>query len=116
MRIWVHHENIPSVKCLVPKSKPEEDQLVGFHLSIPIGYVESATLFCATTKTIKYWTLETLPMRNTVPPRHLDNLVETNPPQTYEAEEAVAEWFPLGYPGVAMALCCAWGGFQVSNI
>ena len=29
-------------------------------------------------------------MRNTVPPYHLDNLLDTNPPQTYEAEAAVA--------------------------
>ena len=27
-------------------------------------------------------------MRNTVPPYHLDNLLDTNPPQTYEAEAA----------------------------
>ena len=39
MRIWVHLEDILSVAFLVPKSTPEEDQLVGFHLSIPMGYV-----------------------------------------------------------------------------
>ena len=88
MRIWVHLENIPSVDFLVLKSKLEEDQLVGFHLSIPMGYVESATLFCATTKNAKDLALDTLPTRNKAPPRHLENLVDTNPPQTYEAEAA----------------------------
>ena len=40
MRIWVRLEDIPSVAFLVPKATPEEYQLVGFHLSIPMGYVE----------------------------------------------------------------------------
>ena len=39
MRIWVRLEDIPSVAFLVPKATLEEDQLVGFHLSIPMGYV-----------------------------------------------------------------------------
>ena len=39
MRIWVRLEDIPSVAFLVPKATPEEDQLVGFYLSIPMGYV-----------------------------------------------------------------------------
>ena len=33
-------KKLPSVAFLVPKSTPEEDQLVVFHLSIPMGYVE----------------------------------------------------------------------------
>ena len=47
MRIWVYLEDILSVAFLVPKATPDEDQLVGFHLSIPMGYVESAAFFCA---------------------------------------------------------------------
>ena len=48
-------------------------------------------------------------MRNIVPPRHLDNLVETNPPQTYEAEAAVAvaaknNWEALYLHAQAIAL------------
>ena len=39
MRIWVRLVNIPSVAFLVPKEREVEDQLVGFHLSIPMGYV-----------------------------------------------------------------------------
>ena len=60
MRIWVSLEDIPLVAFLVPKATPDEEQLVGFHLSIPMGYVESAAFFCATTKTVKERTLETL--------------------------------------------------------
>ena len=45
MRIWVQIEDIPSVAFLVPKATPDEEQLVGFHLLIPMGYVESDAFF-----------------------------------------------------------------------
>ena len=74
---------------LVPKSTPEEDQLVGFHLSIPIGYVESAAFLCATTETVKDHTLDTLYTRHNASPHHLEDLADTKPPQT-SAEDAEA--------------------------
>ena len=82
MRIWVLLEDIPAVAFLVPKATPEEDQLVGFHLSIPMGYVESATFFCATNETVKDQTLDTLSTRYNTPPHHLGDLAYTKPPQT----------------------------------
>ena len=81
-------EDIPSVAFLVPKATAEEDQLVGFHLSIPMGYVESAAFFCATTETAKDRALDTLSMRHTAPPHHLENLADTKPPNTTEDEAA----------------------------
>ena len=77
------------VEFLVPKATPGEEQLVGFHLSIPMGYVEYSAFFCATTKTVKDRTLDTLSMRHTAPPHHLKDLADTKPPQTSE-EEATA--------------------------
>ena len=89
MRIWVRLENIPSVTFLVPKATPDEEQLVGFHLSIRMGYVESAAFFCATTYTVKDRTLDTLSMRHTAPPHNSEYLAETKLPKTSE-EEATA--------------------------
>ena len=89
MRIWVCFEDIPYVALLVPTSTPEEDQLVGFHISIPMGYVESAAFFCTTTKTVKDRTLDTLSTRHTALPYHIEDLADTKPPQT-SAEEVVA--------------------------
>ena len=63
--------------------------MVGFHLSITMGYVESAAFFCATTETVKERTLDTLSTRHTAPPNHLENLADTKPPQT-SAEEIAA--------------------------
>ena len=88
MRIWVRLEDIPSVAFLVPKATAEEDQLVGFHLSIPMGYVESAAFFCATTETVKDCALDTLSTRHTAPPHHLEKLAETKTPDTTEEEAA----------------------------
>ena len=88
MRIWVRLKDIPSVALLVPKATPEEDQLIGFHLSIPMWYVESASFFCAITETVKDGTLDTLSMRHTAPPHHLENLAETKPPEITAREIA----------------------------
>ena len=45
MRLWVHLEDTPFVEFLVPRKKHTDDQLVGFHLALPMGYVESAPFF-----------------------------------------------------------------------
>ena len=89
MLIWVRLEEIPSVAFLVLKTTLDEEQLVGCHLLIPMGYVKSAAFFCATTETVKDQTLDTLPTLHTAPPHHLENLTDTKPPQT-PAEEVAA--------------------------
>ena len=92
MRIWVHLEDIPSIAFLVPKATPNGDQQVGFHLSIPMGYVESPAFFCATTKTVKDRTLDTLSTRHTAPSHHLKDLVDTKPPQTSEKQATATQY------------------------
>ena len=82
MRIWVRLEDIPLVKFLVPKATPNEEQLVGFHLSRPMGYVEYAAFFCTTTNTVKEPALDTLSMCYTTPLHHLEDLADTKLPQT----------------------------------
>ena len=39
-------EEIPSVAFLIPKKHPCDDQLVSFHLSLPMDYVDSTPYFC----------------------------------------------------------------------
>ena len=86
-----------------------KDELVGFHHSIPMGYVESAAFFCATTETVKDRALDTLSMRHTAPPHHLENLAETKPPNTIENETAATsaadkDWDALSLHAWATAL------------
>ena len=42
MRLWVRMEDVPSVTFLIPKKIPIDTQLVGFQLSLPMGYVDNA--------------------------------------------------------------------------
>ena len=53
MRLWVNMEEFPLVDFLLPNNNPTDPQLVGFHLSLPMGYINSAANFCATTKPTK---------------------------------------------------------------
>ena len=45
-------EDVPSFAFLIPKKTPSDTQLVGFHLSLPMGYVDSAPYFCMATETV----------------------------------------------------------------
>ena len=49
MRLWVLMEDASSVAFLFPKKNPTDPQLVIFHLSLPMGYIDSSVYFCATT-------------------------------------------------------------------
>ena len=52
-----------SGRFLVPREKNSDPQLVGFHLSITMGYVESDPLFFMTTKMVKDRALNSLHVR-----------------------------------------------------
>ena len=74
MLIWFQLNYIPSVECIIPKDTDSESKLVGFHLSIPMGYMESVPLFCATTETIKYIANNAMHKRGEAPVHPLDVL------------------------------------------
>ena len=52
MRLWVRMDEVPSVALLIPKKNPRKTQLVGFHLSLPMGSVDSDPYFCMATETV----------------------------------------------------------------
>ena len=52
IKFWVRMEDVPSVALLIPKDTPRKTHLVVFHLSLPIGYIDSAPYFCMATKTM----------------------------------------------------------------
>ena len=51
-RLWVRMEDVPSINCIIPKNTPNDTQLVGSHLSLPMGYIDSGTYFCMATETV----------------------------------------------------------------
>ena len=56
-----------------------------------MGYVESATFFCATTKNVKERALDSLFTLHTAPPHHLENLAETKRPEATAKEVAATQ-------------------------
>ena len=45
MRLWESMEDSPSFAFLTPNKTPSDTQMVGFHLSFPMGYIGSAPYF-----------------------------------------------------------------------
>ena len=79
MRIWDRMNNITSIALLITKERGKEEQLVVFHLYTPMGYVESAPLFCAATETRKEMVNNTMDPRQTATNQPLEKFVETAP-------------------------------------
>ena len=52
MRLWVRMEDILSVAFLIPNNTPSNKQMVLFHLSLPMSYVDSAPYFCMEMETV----------------------------------------------------------------
>ena len=46
-------EDVPSFALFVSKKKPSNTQLMGFHLSLPMEYVDNAPYFCMATETVE---------------------------------------------------------------
>ena len=69
-------EDISSVAFIVSISSYTEDNLVGFHLFIPMEYVEPAALFCTSMEAVKDRVLNTPPQCNNDPPQPLEDLTE----------------------------------------
>ena len=63
MSIWVVLQDTPPVALLVPRASPTEEQIIIFHLSIPMGYVKFAELFCTAMGVVKDIFIITLPHR-----------------------------------------------------
>ena len=77
MRVWIRIEDVPKLAFVIPEAPGDRDVLVGFHLSCPMGYVESAPLFCATTETIADLANNDVKFTH---PHPLDHIADTPPP------------------------------------
>ena len=58
---------------LLPKKSPEGKQLVGFQLSLPMGYVHSAPHLCIVTETVADLVNASMDIRHTAPLHTLDH-------------------------------------------
>ena len=74
MRIWVRLEDTPSVGFLILRKIPTDKQLVGFHLSLTMGYVGIAPFFCLLTETITDMASAAMDDHNKAPPHPIVEL------------------------------------------
>ena len=59
-------EDVPSVDFLIHKKNTRDTQLVGYHLLIPMGYIDNAPYFCMAKETIAELTNEAIAQRKQV--------------------------------------------------
>ena len=86
MRVWVDIVDIPKLAFAIPPLPGDPDQLIGFHLSLPMGYVESASYFCSATETVADLTNHGTKL---VTPHPLEDIAHTMPPNTDPASSGV---------------------------
>ena len=73
MHLWLILilEYNPSTAFLLPKLNPYNKHLMGFHLSLPMGWVDSAPYFCMATEMVTYLANQAMPVRHTAAPHPL---------------------------------------------
>ena len=76
MRIWVRLEDTPSVGFLILRKIPTDKQLVGFHLSLTMGYVGIAPFFCLLTETITDMASAAMDDHHKAPPHPIVELAD----------------------------------------
>ena len=52
MHVWINAHDVAKLAFTIPKHPGDPEQFIGFHLSLPMGYVERVPSFCATTETV----------------------------------------------------------------
>ena len=63
MRLWMRMEDVLSVAFLILKNNTRDKHLVVFHLSLPMGYIDSAPYFCMETEILAELSNETIALR-----------------------------------------------------
>ena len=89
MWLWVRLEVTPPVEFLIPRKRPIDNHLVGFHLSLPMVYVDSAPYFCMYTEIIADMTNAAMDGRHTAPHQPLKRLEDA--PALIDREPKQAE-------------------------
>ena len=53
MRVYIRPEDLPRIAFVIPLQPVDANPLIGFHLSLPIVYVDSAPYFFCTSDTVE---------------------------------------------------------------
>ena len=78
MQLWVRLEDTLSVELLIPRKKPAYEQLVGFQLYLPMGYMDITPYLCMSTETIVDILNDSMDGRHMAPPHPLEGLADAS--------------------------------------
>ena len=67
-------EDIPSLAFRIPKKRSTDAQIIGFRLALPMVYINSSALFCATTEMATDMANNTILWLQTTPPHTLNKV------------------------------------------
>ena len=97
MRFWVRMEDVLSIAFLILNKNPSKQQLVGFHLSFPMGYVDSAPYFCMATETLSDLSNKSITHQDVASAHPLEQAVEARAADDMVAPESQADasWVKL---------------------
>ena len=84
-------EDVPSTAFLIPKKTPSNTQLVGFHISAPMGYIDSAPYFFMALETVADLANEYISQRYEEGKHALDLAAEARAADNTGAPEAEAD-------------------------
>ena len=79
MQVWLDIVDAPKLVFAIPPIPSDSKPLIGFHLSLPMGYLESATYLCAVSETVADLTNLKFEVCNV---HSLERLAQTKPPST----------------------------------
>ena len=82
MRVWVKIDDVPKLAFAIPPAPGDQEQLIGFHLSLSMGYIESAPFFCAASETAADFANHS---KQRTTPHKLETLANIKPAKTDEA-------------------------------
>jgi len=75
MRVWVNILDVPKLAFAIPQIPSDPEPLIGFHLSPPMGYIESVQYFCAVSETVSDFTNN----GNALTAHPLEDIAQTTP-------------------------------------
>ena len=87
-------KDVPSVAFLIPKKSTSDTQLARFHISLPMGYIDSAPYFCMATDRFTDLANETISLRDQTDKHPLDLATEARAADDSSAltDKAEASW------------------------
>ena len=87
MRLWVRMEDVQFFDFLTPKKPLSNQQLIGFHLSLPIGYINRYPYFCMDIETVSDLAKNTIAHRDVASANPLEQAAEARAADDTSAED-----------------------------